>query len=128
MRNSLKLFLVCLTLIMSHTISFAIHDDDKKGKDVPIVVTDKTTDHQRSLTPEIKVYYFPYYETVEVHHYGLGECSITVYDVNGDLVDQTDVYSTSCAVETLSLSTGSRTYTIVIDGETVCAYGTLTIN
>lgn len=59
MRNSLKLFLVCLTLIMSHTISFAIHDDDKKGKDVPIVVTDKTTDHQRSLTPEIKVYYFP---------------------------------------------------------------------
>ena len=109
---------------MSHTAMFAICDDDsKKGKDVPIVVIPKGDDYQRSLTPEINVYYFSQYNTIEVHHHGLGECSITVYDVNGDLVDQTDVYSMSCAIETLSLSAGSRTYTIVIDGETVYAYG-----
>ena len=129
MRNSLKLFLVCFTLIVSHTAMFAICDDDsKKGKDVPIVVVPKGDDYQRSLTPEINVYYFSQYNTIEVHHHGLGECSITVYDVNGDLVDQTDVYSMSCAVETLSLSAGSRTYTIVIDGETAYAYGSLTVN
>lgn len=65
---------------------------------------------------------------ISVKHEGLGECDIYLLDASGEIVDQESTYSLNYSVESLSVPAVAGVYTVVIDSDTVFAYGTLTVN
>lgn len=105
-----------------------LNDDDEQNiKLNKEEQADEPTSRPRKVA-YLEAFYSPSSHIVNIKHEGLGECDIYLFDASGEIVDQESLYSHYYSVASLSVPTISGIYTIVIDSETVYAYGIVSAN
>lgn len=82
----------------------------------------------RSVLYFLEAYYNTQLAQIEIYHEGLGNCYIYILDSFGQEVSHINTYSSCFSLETISVPIHNGTYTIVIESETVYAYGYVVVH
>ena len=79
--------------------------------------------------PRLNYFLEAYYDStsreIEITHDGLGEAIIYLLDFSGQIVYQDSVYSSNYSTDTIIVPSANGQYTIVIDSQSVYAYGSV---
>ena len=73
----------------------------------------------------LEAYYDSTSREIEITHDGLGEAIIYLLDFSGQIVYQDSVYSSNYSTDTIIVPSANGQYTIVIDSQSVYAYGSV---
>lgn len=73
----------------------------------------------------LEAYYDSTSREIEITHDGLGESIIYLLDFSGQIVYQDSVYSSNYSTDTIIVPSANGQYTIVIDSQSVYAYGSV---
>lgn len=123
-------FCTAISLVLAAESSWHTDSDSNKidlektqlGPEFPI------KEGPRSVSYFLEAYYNTQFNQIEIHHEGLGDCDIYILDSLGQEISLINTYSSCYSVDTLSVPTDIDTYTIVIESETVYAYGYIVIH
>ena len=73
----------------------------------------------------LEVYYYSSSREIQIIHDGLGEATIYLLDFSGQIVYQGNTYSSNYSTDTIIVPSANDQYTIVIDSQSVYAYGSV---
>ena len=62
---------------------------------------------------------------IQLIHDSLGEVTISLFDASGQIVYQDHIYSSNYSIHTIIVPSLNGQYTIVIDSQNLCAYGSI---
>lgn len=125
-------FLVCAFVSFTSfaaSANFSASDSkDIELEETPLPPLQPIKDRPRTISYFLKAYYDDQQDIAEIQHDNLGEADFYVLDESGQVVSQASTYSNTYSVEMIDIPSVAGVYTLVIDSESVYAYGYIVVN